>query len=316
METHRVMKLLIRKIYNRLNRYLGKVRKLISPKLICKKVGSYKSTIEARVIIATKNGLYFLDKNLIIKVLEGEFYGVTYKADTIYVFEKTNKKGRIIYFHKNIYNEKYNVLVDKLSPGCHQIDFIGDDLYVTDTYNNRILIFDIDGNFKNDFYPLGILENGRKSSNYGHINSVYSYNGFIYLLCHNETKKTGKNSEILKLNKQNDLIGKINLNASSAHNCAIYNNKFLVCDSLNNKVILDNNVLIDTDDFTRGLSIFDDFILIGGSDYKKRSQRIDAKGTVYILNNDFNLLEKIRIPGMVQEIRSLSDNDLSLSNTQ
>ena len=203
-------------------RKVNKLLQLVSNKfkksLVFKVIGEYNTPLNGRVIVATKNGLYLLVDGNIVLISEGEFYGITKYEGLVYVFEKLKNKGRVISFSISIIDKDFDVLIEALSPGCHQIDFLGNELFVTDTYNNRILIYDSKGVMLDEFYPIGKLENGRKSKNYGHINSIYSNDGIIYLLCHNETKKTGRKSEVLKVKRENfQLIDRKTVEASSAN---------------------------------------------------------------------------------------------------
>lgn len=268
------------------------------------------------LIIATKNGLYILENNHLYKILNGEYYGITLYGNNTYIFEKINNKGRIIAFKKSIcVKQKYEIFIDDISPGCHQIDFIDNYLFITDTYNNRLLKYNLDGDKINEYYPLGKLSNSRESHNYSHINSIYGFRESIYILCHNESKKTGKKSEIIKLNNKMKVIKKIKIDALSAHNCVIYDDKILVCDSLNKRLIYDNIEVLKCNLFTRGLSVFNDLIFVGGSEYANRDKREFAKGAIFVLDNNFNLIDKVKMPAMVQEIRGTNHEDYSFSNT-
>ena len=63
---------------------------------------------------------------------ENGFYGITKLSDTFYAFHKTGMHGNIISFRieKNKAID-ISTVIKGLSRGIHQIDFIGQDLYVT-----------------------------------------------------------------------------------------------------------------------------------------------------------------------------------------
>lgn len=301
------------KVISIVKRKLSKQKRRFSNKLTAELVRELKLDLSGRSLIATKNGLYSLSSSKLEKLLNGEFYGITFYGDKVFVFEKFGKIGRILEFSNKLYNERISVLINNLSPGCHQIDVLGDSLMVTDTYNNRLLQFNLTGDLIDSFEPIGKLENGRKSKNYGHINSVYGNGENVYLLCHNESRKTGRKSEVLELSLKGVLLDRKQVKAESAHNCPLYKGKFLICDSLNNRVIHGEEEVFSCDLFTRGISIQGSRILIGGSEYASREQRSNARGTVYILNEDFKQQDTIEVPGMVQEIRAVDSLDLAMS---
>lgn len=304
---------MINRVVRRLFRYYEELRKNISGRIKWVNVTEFNSGLVGRIVVATKNGLYVLNEGKLSRILGGEFYGITKFKDQIYVFEKAKEKGRVIILDQRFENDFFEVLIDDLSLGCHQIDIIQSKLFITDTYNNRILIYDIKGELLDVKYPIGKLKYGRSSANYGHINSMYEYKDQIYLLCHNESKKTSRKSEILKLDKELELIDRFSVEAFSAHNCVFYESELIICDSLNNSVISNNKIKFKSNFFTRGISITKTHILIGGSEYSSRSARSYASGVIFVLDCNFQLIEEISIPGMVQEIRNIDEIDLTLS---
>lgn len=305
------------KLYNIKSFFKSYIPKKIKYESIDLKRASLKSK---KYIIATKNGLYLFDNDRDYKLLNGRFYGIAKYNDIIYVFERVGDlKGRILkltFDKKYNFDKKVDVVIDDLSPGCHQIDIFDEYLYITDTYNNRILKYNIyDMSFK-EFYPLGKLENGRGSENYAHINSIYKHKEHFYLMCHNETTKTDNESEILRTDNYFNIIEIINTSSVNAHNILIYDDKIYHCDSMNKQLKSENEVVFEGDYFTRGLSYDGELFIVGGSEYAKRSERTKVNGYIYVLNDNLNLLDNFEVPGMVQEIRRIDGIEFSLSNNK
>jgi hypothetical protein len=269
------------------------------------------------LLIATKRGLYLACNKALTTLLYGQYYGVTKFDGNWIVFENYNGQGRIIRF--SLENRKIKdtpeVIFTNLSSGCHQIEAIGSVLYITDTYNNRILTFDlVDKCFLNEFYPTQKLIHGRKDLNYNHINSIYIVSNKIYLMAHNETRKTGKNSQILECDASFKLHRIIQTKAVNAHNIVVLDGRMYYCDSMNNALCIDEDRVLEVDHFTRGLAISDKRIYLGGSEYGKREVRDQLSGALYILDRDGNkLMTRIPIPTMVQEVRLINKKDLGLS---
>jgi len=273
-------------------------------------------TLDGTFLIATKRGLYQIHKNQLFFVMKGNFYGITYVNDSVYVFQRIYPYGRIVTLtmNKEYRFTSKQIFMNSLSPGCHQIDVYNEKLFICDSNNNRIIKNDLKSDLIEYHYPLGKLKNGRRSENYGHINSIFILKDKITILCHNQTANTGKYSEIFNLNKQFHIKEKIETLSNSAHNILPLNGKILHCDSLNAAVKLDKQVVFKGTLFTRGLSVSDSHILVGGSEYRERDEREKADGCIYVLRkNDFNFLYDIKIPGMVQEIRRLDGIDYSMS---
>ena len=167
---------------------------------------------------------------------------------------------------------------------------------------------------KRFYYPLGQLNNGRMSSNYGHINSIFLCESKVVALCHNETQKTNRRSQILILRDNFSVKQLIDTNSGSAHNVIPWDHSFLHCDSLNGSLKLGDMDVFEASCFTRGLSVTRDNIILGGSEYAKRNVREYAKGYLFVLDRkDFRCLYRTEFPSMVQEIRRLDDLDFSMS---
>lgn len=306
---HYSLKELIKRVLKKPVNWLKKK----SLKIEDSEIKSVKTCLSGRVILATKRGLFVIQGKKIKRILKGEFYGITTKNKKVYVFQKLWSEGRVIKFDLNFKCKIKEVITD-LSPGCHQIDFVRDDLFITDTYNNRILKYNLQGQLLQSYYPIGKLSDGRDSENYGHINSIFYRGKYFYLMCHNETKKTEKFSQILKCNKNFNVLETIEIEARNAHNVIVWNGDVFYCDSFNYSFKRNSDILLKTQYFTRGLSMNNSHIFVGGSEIAERGERKNAKGCLFILNKDFTIKEFIEIPGMVQEIRCLDEVDYSLSN--
>ena len=278
-----------------------------------------KTLHDVECLVATVKGLYFSGHGKLTRLLPGRFYGLTTDKEFWYVFERLSKRGRIIRFSiKNGCMEHPKQLISNLSPGCHQIDFLGSNLYVTDTYNNCLLVFSVNKSgemiLKDKHYPPGILTQDREiSENYTHMNSVWQYEDDIYVLFHNNTTKTGRYTEIARLNADCTIAERIQTTASNGHNVMRYNGQFLICDSMASTLTLNGKAVFTCDLFTRGLTVTESFIIVGGSDYGERTKREQLKGKLYFIDHNFNLIASLDMQGMVQEIRTLSHTDFGLS---
>jgi len=267
-------------------------------------------------IVATKNGLYLTSIKRYIKIMRGQFYGVVKGQDCWYVFEALTSLsiGRILKISNNGYVETFS---KNMSVGCHQLDIYNHCLFIADTYNNSIIEMELNkGAELKRHFPLGVLQYGRDSNNYAHINSLFFKNGYCYLVCHNETSKTGLNSEVLKCDLDFTVANRINFPAGNAHNVYLYGNKLITCDSCGKRVIDENgDVLVQLNFFTRGLSVTDDLVVVGESEYAKRGERHRKGGWINYFTQDFKFLARQRVPGMVQDVRALNAKDHCMSST-
>ncbi|MEC9209214.1 MAG: hypothetical protein VX762_02180 [Bacteroidota bacterium] len=285
--------------------------------------------VDVKFLISTQTqGLILYNKGILIQLLkEKGFYGITQNDDLYFTFYITGLHGKIISFRLD--NNKIKDVTTRikgLSKGIHQIDFIDDDLYVTNTYQNSILVYQ-DMQQKQELhwkqhdkiiYPNGKIKKGRASNNYNHFNSIFRFKDNIYLIAHNETKKTKRVSEIytLSLNNHKTII-KEKINGSNCHNIYKDNNNYMYCKSLEGTLTINNkDVIFHKNKFTRGLSVSDKYIILGGSEVNlKREERKNTNGDIYLYNSDFELAQTISIKNtQIQEIRQIDQDEKTFSN--
>jgi hypothetical protein len=294
------------------------IASLIPIKIKPKLIGSFEGNLNARFLVATTRGLFLLEKDKIFQLLTVNCYGITFIDNQVLLYQNFGFKGRIISlpFTKELkFHSKGKVLVDNLPEGCHQIDTWNDKLYITDTYNNKILEYDFENMKAKAYLPLGFLKHGRQSENYGHMNSIYhsEVTKKTYVFCHNETKKTGKKSSVLVLDSAFESIEMLQTTARNGHNICLFNDNLFYCNSEARSLMKNKTDMYCAEYYTRGLSITDKNILIGGSEFKSRKERGKSKGMVDVLDHDFNTCFSISIPGPVQEIRCFDNIDYALS---
>jgi hypothetical protein len=271
------------------------------------------------VLITTGTGLYFCTKNSVTQLMKGEFFGLTRHGKSFYVFQKMKYNGRIVQFlYQNAQLSNHKIFCKNLPRNIHQIDFIENHLYAADPSHNRLLVIDTKGKVVRQAYPLGKLKNGKKSDNYGHINSVYSDGKYIFVVAHNYTQYTNRKSELLILDKKKlKLIDTVPEIGICSHNYIKNKNQTFSCDSIPGLLRSNGKAAFSFNRFTRGLALNDEFVLVGGSMYGSRGQRIGKDAFLFLLDRKNRLLsewclEKI---GPVYEIR-LVGKDYGLSNSR
>ncbi len=281
-----------------------------------------------RFLIATQSkGLLLYSNGEIMQLFNKKgFYGITRHNHVFFAFYKTGLHGNIISF-KLQNNQAINVkvIITGLSRGVHQIDFIGNNLYVTNTYDNSILIYNNAykkenihwRDYNNIIYPNGKLHDGRKSNNYNHFNSIFQYREKLYLIAHNETKKTKRKSEVYTIETKNPTtLKKEIINGSNCHNIYIDDKTKIYCKSLEGIVSINEQDSISHEGiFTRGLSVTNTHIIIGGSEIQtNREKRKYTNGYIYIYNLKLQLIQTISISKtQIQEIKMIK-NEKTFSN--
>ena len=306
------------------NSGLVKHRKVRQMPVISKISFSQTSPQRVKLMAGTSKGLLYYDGNCVHKIMDGPVYGISKYVDHVYALQRLDKKARIIKFKysqilKEMEQTVFEVLIDDLSIGVHQIDFIGDRLFVCDTYNNRILIYRSNGTLVQVWHPSGELANHDiYSLNYKHYNSVYCDFDYLYIVAHNDTKKSGRKSEIHIVDFFGDFqsVERQSINAICAHNYMKWRGKSCWCDSLRGALFVDGkSVLRENEIVTRGLAANDEYIFVGGSNIAFGESRLNGDGTIFCLDQHYEKINTIKINncGAVSEIR-LMEKDYGLSN--
>lgn len=271
-------------------------------------------------------GVVRFDSETASVIVPGSCYGITRAHDGKWLTsDRRSLHSRILRFDVEG-RTKPELVISGLSRGVHQIDRVGADLFVADTYNNRLLTYDLQRpgarswrRKKSSAFPAGRLSDGRSSTNYRHFNSVFHFEGRNYVVAHNETQKTGRQSELYVLDRALDLVERRSLNASNAHNFFCDGKTELYCASLEGTLRERQRDVVTVGSFTRGLAVSDDYILLGGTDFKaERADRAYVDGYVYVLNQGFEIVATIVLHRTeVFEIRRLDVPDRAMSaNTE
>lgn len=272
-------------------------------------------------LVSTRKGLFVARPDAHRQIAWGQYYGITIDGETIYAFEACDRprirsnRGRIVRLrHRNGRIESADVLARNLDNGCHQIDVIGGALLVTDTYNQRLLRIPLDGGAAEMLYPLPPPVEGEPET-YVHINSLLACGDAIYLLLHNDSGRTGRDSAIAVFDRLWNRTGTIPLTGQGCHSLAMLEDGTLLsCGSAAGEIIgSDGRAIEISGRMTRGLSVEAAQIVVGGSVFLEREARDDAPGSVDFLTRDYRPLGSVELPGPVMEIRRIDGQDRSLS---
>lgn len=273
-----------------------------------------KSYEVSSFLFSTATGLYLFDKNKIFQLLNGRFFGITrYKTNIFFVYQQFSSFGviRKIWL-SNSKVIKIETFKSELSKNIHQICFFDSNLFICDTSNNRLLKINENGKIVKNIYPAGKLMMGKKSDNYCHFNSIFPNKDSIYLIAHNYSQYSSKNSQVFILNRNSyELKEVVNLDAKCAHNYILNNDDVFICDSENGNILINLNEKLTLGYFLRGFACDESNFIVGGSMYGKRSERIGKNCFIFTYDKKFNFKNKLKLKniGPIFDIRFLK-NDL------
>lgn len=272
-------------------------------------------------LVATRKGLFVAHPGAHRQIAFGQYYGIAIDGDTIYAFEACDRprirsnRGRIVRLaHRAGRIEQADVLARNLDNGCHQIDIVDGALLVTDTYNQRLLHIPLDGGEPAMLHPLPPPIEGEPET-YFHVNSLLARGDALYLLLHNDSGRTGRDSAIAVFDRDWNRTGTIALAGRGCHSLAMLEDGTLLsCGSAAGEIVgSDGRAIKISNRMTRGLSVDAAQIVVGGSVFLEREARDNAPGSVDFLTRDYHPLGSVELPGPVMEIRRIDGQDRSLS---
>ena len=205
--------------------------------------------------------------------------------------------------------------------GIHQIDFVGDSLWIVDTFHDRVVVVPVGAighhwrRHSAMYYPVGRSGIGREQPNHVHFNSVLGWDGGIYLVAHHDGAKTGRDSELFLLDPDGTVRDREPMGGSDCHNIAILDGYRVFCRSREGTVSVNGQDVLRLDGYVRGLSLGHDFQIVGTSAVSShRDQRAKGNGTVVVADRGFTPLATVILPRtQVYEIRRVDTPDLGLS---
>lgn len=269
------------------------------------------------LLIGTTNGLYIFYRNMLMRLLECNAYGITkYNDDCWYVYINSRKfaKSFTRICCMKIKNKKVQSIVEKykVPAGMHQIDFVDDALWMANTHKNSILIYGL--HQKSELFPSGQLYKSRYlAKNYRHFNSIFRREGRVYVLAHNVFHYSKNKSQIYIFTLSGKLSDIIDVDGENCHNIYIENNKMFTCNSSYGSLLeINSGKEISLGLFTRGLAVSDSYIMVGGSpdqvNRDKREADSDSNSIIYILDkNSLSVVGQVIFNGPhINEIRNIT----------
>lgn len=273
-------------------------------------------------LVATRRGLFAVSSDGRRLLAYGQFFGITVLDDQIFAFEACDKpglptrRGRIIWLRRDGDTiVDVDVLATGLDNGCHQIDVIDDRLCVLDTYNQQIFRYRLDGGDPEMLRPIAGGTANAWSDGYAHVNSLIACGPDILLMLHNGAAKTGRPSEIARLDRDWRLVERLPIDGLGCHGFAVLEDgAVLSCGSLGGELISTRGLKMAVCDMmTRGLSVGSDEIVVGASAFAAPSERDGLRGAVIFLDRAYRRLASVEMPAPTMEVRRIDGQDRSLS---
>ena len=267
-----------------------------------------------KFLVSSPRGIYLVNDNKVKLIIANHhIYGLTWSDKHIYGCARIKNGTNIL-----IMNNKCDIeAIHKLQcvKDVHQAHYMShtDEIAMANTRFDRIEFYN-PNNGKHRY-----INWTKKGTDTNHINSIW-YDGEYYWSC--EHRKGKHPSNVVQFNEDLSIVNKFVV-AKNIHNVYVANNCIYTTVSIESKVIkfnIQKNRVIKYGQYdkivnknhTRGIAYNGKIFIIGASQFLKRSERTKSlSGWVFIVDNNFNLLECIELPNanQVYDVRILNDCD-------
>ena len=271
------------------------------------------------IVVSTSKAVFLVDifnnRTQIIHEGSGLYYGITYTDNDLFIAARNNFTGDRI----SQQSEAGSILKFDISSGyfdreikapfplrdLHQISIHDGILYLTCSYDNKIVIYDFNRWF--EWYPNREITNGGVDRN--HLNSFLITDSYIYLAAHNLDKPSEiwcfRNKTKIKL-ILNRLFGiplrynpiKTFTLGKCIHNITKYQGQLITLNSQEGLVCGSKGFKFITGMFPRGLAICENYIFIGLSEFTERKNRDFTNSYLCILHKDWKVLKILKFEEM------------------
>jgi hypothetical protein len=281
-------------------------------------------------VTSTSNGIVVWSDGRPRMISPGRHFGLTLRDERLYAFQITGRHGRIISFPLGIgripepgAGWRMVTHLYGLNRWIHQIDFVDDELILTDTLRNRLLCYPaiertVGRHCSTRHRTIQLTPDDRKgrlSPHYRHFNSIYRNGDTIFVVAHNHWAGTGRKSDVWLLDGEFRLREVVPAGGSCCHNVVIHERGMLVCRSVEQTVALDGVDLLTTEGFGRGLAYDGRHLLVGASMFAEEyADRDHDNGFIDVYAADFTPRGRVVFPrSSIRDIRFLA-GDRGLSN--
>ncbi|UNS95079.1 hypothetical protein MMF93_00330 [Streptomyces tubbatahanensis] len=273
---------------------------------------------DAPFALTTSQGLLVWNGQHFDHLTRRPAYGLTVRDGVLWIFHRIGRHGQVVTVHRHQEHVEVVPRVWGLPGGEHHIDFVDDELLVTDPVNGRILGYRLDDGIPavhatRAVRSLGLGERAPRAP--VRIGALFRHDQLLLVLADSGQGPGARQSEIWAFDSASRLVAVVPAGGSQCHNLFFDGEQFVLCRSPERIVARGRQPVYRTDGFPRGLAVGEDRVLVGASALPHALPgRGNGVAHVDVLDRDFVRWGRISLRhGQIQNIRLLS-GDLALSN--
>ncbi|MFD8088567.1 hypothetical protein [Streptomyces malaysiensis] len=268
--------------------------------------------------VTTSNGLLLWNGRHFERITRGPACGLTVRDGVLWVFQRAGRHGHVLSVH--LEGEHFEV-VPRIrglpGDGCC-IDFVDDELMVTDPSRNQVLAYRV-----GDDRPAVHAAHADRSFRLDEqaprvplrISALFRYGPLLFVMASKGRGGGFRQSEIWAFDSESRLVTVVPAGGTHCHDLFFDGEQFVLCRSLERTVVRGPRPVYRAEGFPRGLAVSEDRVLVGVSAYaRSRYAREKGAASVEFLDRDFRWRGRITLHhGQIRNVRLLS-GDLSTSN--
>lgn len=262
-------------------------------------------------LVASRQGLYFANRNGWRPSAEGRFFGIVCLGPQIFAFRhgasaegEDANSGCVVRFEwDGVDLQEREILVEGLDYSCHQLAFFDDSFFVVDTLNQGVLEYDSAWRPRASHRLLPPAQ--REGPDHAHINSVAGTADAIWVMFHNQRR--GLVSEIVEYDRAFRERRRTPLPCHGCHDILpLEDGRLLTCLSPRGEIAIEGGETYKIDRcWTRGLALAGDELVVGSSLFGQRVARTLLPGFLTFLDRSFQRTARFHLPAAPTQIQTL-----------
>ncbi|WP_327341327.1 hypothetical protein [Streptomyces europaeiscabiei] len=288
-----------------------------SRRVACRVEGNVGDTPFA---VTTSHGLLLWNGRHFRRVTRGPARGLTVRDGALWVFQRAGRHGRVLSVHLAGDDVEVVPRIWGLPGNGHCIDFVDDELMVTDPSHNQVLAYRVgdDGPAVHAAHAArAFCLEDRTPRVPLRISALFRHGPLLFVMASKGRGHDSRQSEIWAFDSQSRLVTVVPAGGTHCHDLFFDGEQFVLCRSRERTVVRGPHPVYRADGFPRGLAVGEDRVLVGVSAYaRSRYARETGAASVEFLDRDFRWQGRITLPrGQIRNVRLLSD-DLATSNAE
>ncbi len=299
----------------------GKAPGALSPPASRRVTGEVEGDVgDTPFAVSTSRGLLLWKGRHFERVTRGPACGLTVRDGALWVSQRAGRHSNVLSVHLKGEDVEVVPRIWGLPGDENCIDFVDDELLVTDPSRNRVLAYRL-----SDDRPAVHAAHADRSFHLDErtprvplrISALFRQGPLLFVMVGSGRRRESRQCEIWAFDSRSRLVAVVPAGSTHCHDLFFDGEQFVLCRSREGTVVRGPQPVYRADGFPRGLAVSEDRVLVGVSTYaRSRIAREKGAASVEFLDRDFRWQGRITLHhGQIRSVRLLS-GDLTTSNAE